>query len=92
MSAIIEKNLRAATDIAPFVKDLNLIRTWTGITTIAPDLLPILGEVPQTPGFYVAAGGNGFTYGPTYARLMSELILKGSTSFPIAPYAPGRFS
>ena len=89
---IIKKNLRAATDIAPFVKDLNLIRTWTGITTIAPDLLPILGEVPQTPGFYVAAGGNGFTYGPTYARLMSELILKGSTSFPIAPYTPGRFS
>ena len=89
---IIKKNLRAAADIAPFVKDLNLIRTWTGITTVAPDLLPILGEVPQTPGFYVAAGGNGFTYGPTYARLMSELILKGSTSFPIAPYAPGRFS
>ncbi len=88
----IRKNLRVAAEVVPFVKDLRLIRSWAGITTLAPDQLPILGQVSQTPGFYVAAGGSGFTYGPTYARLMSELILTGTTSFPIEPYAPNRFS
>jgi glycine/D-amino acid oxidase-like deaminating enzyme len=88
----IKENLRVATDVAPFLKELNLIRTWTGITALFPDQLPILGEVPQAPGFYVAVGGSGFTYGPTYARLMSELILTGSTGFPIKPYSPDRFS
>ena len=88
----IRSNLRVATDIAPFIKDLNLIRSWAGILAIAPDQLPVLGEIPQVPGFYVATGGNGFTNGPSYAHLISELILTGSTSFPLQPYAPNRFS
>jgi glycine/D-amino acid oxidase-like deaminating enzyme len=87
----IKENLRVAADIVPFIKDLHLIRTWSGITTLAPDQLPLLGEIPRSPGLYVAAGGSAFTYGPTYARLMSELILNGSTSFPITPYAADRF-
>jgi len=87
----VKENLRTAVSIVPFVRDLHLIRTWTGMTTLAPDQLPILGAVDQAPGFYIAAGGSAFTYGPTYARLMSELILTGSTSFPIAPYAANRF-
>ena len=87
----IKKNLRVATDVVPLVNDLNLIRSWTGITTIAPDELPILGELPGSPGFFMAVGGNGFTLGPTYAQLMSELILTGNSSFPLAPYGPERF-
>jgi glycine/D-amino acid oxidase-like deaminating enzyme len=35
-------------------------------------------------------GGSGFTYGPTYARLLSELILQGESSFPLDPYSPDR--
>lgn len=87
----IAKNLRVAADVVPFVKDLNLIRSWAGIIAIPPDHLPVLGEIPQVPGFYVATGSNGFTYGPTYAQLISELILQGSTSFPLAEYSPARF-
>jgi glycine/D-amino acid oxidase-like deaminating enzyme len=87
----IRQNLRVATDLVPLVNDLNLIRSWTGITTLTPDELPILGELPGSPGFYLAVGGNGFTLGPTYAQLMSELILTGNTSFPLAPFGPERF-
>lgn len=76
----------------PAIESLHLIRTWTGITGITPDQLPILGEISRSPGFYVATGGSGFTYGPSYARLMSELILTGDTSFPLSPYSPDRFS
>ncbi len=90
-SEAIKQNLRVAADVVPMVSKLNLIRSWTGITAITPDELPLLGEIPGSNGFYVAAGGNGFTLGPTYARLMSELMLTGKTSFSLEPYAPARF-
>jgi len=84
-------NLRTAADVVPMVKDLNLIRTWTGTTCITADQLPVLGEVAKAPGFFVAAGGSGFTYGPTYARLMSELMLTGQSSYSLDPFSPARF-
>ncbi len=84
-------NLRAAADVVPLVKSLRLLRSWTGTTAITADQLPVLGEVAEAPGFFVAAGGSGFTYGPTYARLMSERILTGTTSYPIEPFSPARF-
>lgn len=84
-------NLRTAADVVPLVKSLRLIRTWTGTTCITADQLPVLGEVSQAPGFFVAAGGSGFTYGPTYARLMSELMLTGQSSHSLEPFNPARF-
>jgi glycine/D-amino acid oxidase-like deaminating enzyme len=41
---------------------------------------------------FVAAGGSSFTLGPTYARLISELICTGSASLPLDLYRPGRFT
>lgn len=84
-------NLRAAADVVPLVKSLRLLRSWTGTTAITADQLPVLGEIAEAPGYFVAAGGSGFTYGPTYARLMSERILMGRTSYPIEPFSPARF-
>lgn len=85
-------NLRTAAEVVPMVRNLRLIRSWTGTTCITADQLPVLGEVAQAPGFFVAAGGSGFTYGPTYARLMSELMLTGNSSYPLEPFSPARFS
>jgi glycine/D-amino acid oxidase-like deaminating enzyme len=85
-------NLRIAGEIIPAVKSLALLRSWTGIVTETPDELPILGEVRSCPGYFVATGGAGFTLGPTFGRLMSELILTGRTSQSIAPYSPDRFA
>ena len=84
-------NLRAAAAVVPFVRSLRLLRSWTGTTAITADQLPVLGEIAEAPGYFVAAGGSGFTYGPTYARLMSERILTGKTSYPIEPFSPARF-
>lgn len=85
-------NLRTASDVIPQVQTLHLLRTWSGTTALTADQLPVLGEISKAPGFFIAAGGSGFTYGPTYGRLMSELILKGRTTFPIEPYSPARLN
>lgn len=85
-------NLGVASRLMPALRDRHLIRTWTGITGVTADQMPLLGEVPEAPGFFVAAGGAAFTHGPTYARLVSELILHGRASQDITLYSPSRFS
>lgn len=84
-------NLRAAVEVVPSIRTLRLLRTWTGTTVNTPDDLPVLGEVPQAPGFFVASGGAGFTFGPVYALLMSELIRGEKTSWPLQPFSSTRF-
>jgi glycine/D-amino acid oxidase-like deaminating enzyme len=85
-------NLTLAARLVPAIGNLHLLRSWTGITGITTDQMPLLGVVPEAPGFYVAAGGAAFTHGPTYARLVSELILDGRSSVSIDLYSPARFS
>lgn len=86
------ENLSLAARLVPAIGRLHLLRTWTGITGVTTDQMPLLGEVPEAPGFFVAAGGAAFTHGPTYARLISELILDGRPSTAIDLYSPARFS
>lgn len=88
----LRENLRTALEVAPAIEPLRILRSWTGTTGITPDQLPLIGAVSRVPGYYVAAGGSGFTYGPTYARLLAELITRGETSYPLAPYSPDRFA
>ncbi len=85
-------NLRTAASVVPMVRSLRLLRSWTGTTAITADQLPVLGEMSEAPGFFVAAGGTGYTYGPTYAQLMSQIILTGTSSYSLAPFSPARFS
>lgn len=86
------ENLALATQLVPALGRLHWLRSWTGITGVTADQMPLLGAVPEAPGFYVAAGGAAFTHGPTYARLISELILEGRASSSIDLYSPARFS
>lgn len=91
MQNVVE-NLTLAARLVPAIGRLHLLRTWTGITGVTSDQMPLLGEVPEAPGFYVAAGGAAFTHGPTYARLISEAIVLGRASLPTDLYSPARFS
>lgn len=83
-------NLLAARDVVPGVTRLNLIRSWTGVTAITSDQLPIVGPVPRMPGLWVAAGGSAFTLGLTFARLMADAMM-GAESDDLALLSPARF-
>lgn len=84
-------NLRAAVGTIPLIRNLALLRTWTGVTAISADQLPLVGEVGAAPGCYVAAGGSAFTLGPTFARLLASRM--GGRSEPLLqPVAPERFA
>jgi sarcosine oxidase subunit beta len=88
----IADNVALACDLIPALGRLHLLRCWQGTTGVTPDQMPLLGEVPEAPRFFVAAGEAAFTHGPTYARLISELMLSGRSSSAIDLYSPARFS
>jgi len=84
-------NAGTAVHVVPALAGLQLIRSWTGIASVSPDHLPVLGAVAALPGVFIAAGESSFTLGPTYARLVSELMCLGYTSLSLHLYRPDRF-
>jgi sarcosine oxidase subunit beta len=81
-------------DFFPVLKDVNVIRTWSGLIAQMSDGLPVLGYTEQVPGFVFATGfsGHGFGLAPVIGRLMGELIMDCQTSIPISDFCFGRFS
>jgi len=69
-------------------------RFWMGFRPSTPDSLPILGEIENRPGLFLAFGHGhfGMTGGPPSARMISQLINRQTTDINAAAYAPQRFS
>ena len=80
-----------AAHVVPSLRGQRVVRIWTGVVGVTPDQVPLLGELHGRPGLYVATGGAGFTLGPTLGRLLSELILTGRSSLPLADYDSVRY-
>jgi len=81
-------------DFFPILKDVNVIRTWSGLIAQMSDGIPVLGFTEEVPGFVFATGfsGHGFGLAPIIGRLIGELIMDCQTSLPISDFCFGRFS
>jgi D-amino-acid dehydrogenase len=66
---------------------------WAGLRPLAPDGLPVIGELPGQDGLYVATGHGmlGVTLSPATAALLAPLVLEGRLSPELEPFRPGRF-
>jgi glycine oxidase len=84
--------LEGVARFAPFVKYLRFRRAWAGLRPDTKDHKPVLGY-GKLPNLVFATGHfrNGILLTPMTAKLISELLLIGSTSFPIDAYSPARF-
>ena len=67
-------NLWQSVRILPFLADLKILRVWAGPLAATPDEMPVIGEVPGYPGFFVAGGTYSFTLAPLWARTLLALI------------------
>jgi sarcosine oxidase subunit beta len=80
-------------DYFPILKDLNVIRMWSGLIAQMSDGIPVLGLTEEVPGFVFATGfsGHGFGLAPVIGRLISELIMDCQPAIPISDFCYGRF-
>lgn len=98
--SFIEKILTRAAHRVPCFENLavNPKRAWAGLYEVTPDHHPILGEVPEVPGFFLANGfsGHGVMHAPATGKILSDLILTGKTDLidasllNLARFAQGR--
>ncbi len=80
-------------DFFPVLKNMNVIRMWSGLIAAMSDSIPVLGLTSEVPGFIFCTGfsGHGFGIGPVVGKLMSELILDCNPSIPIHDFCYERF-
>jgi glycine/D-amino acid oxidase-like deaminating enzyme len=75
----------------PVLGQIKVAEAWGGFIDATPDELPVISQVEQLPGFYLAAGfsGHGFGVGPGAGRLAADLVA-GDT--PTTDPQPFRYS
>lgn len=88
LHASVRGNMWIARHLIPAIGHLRLVRTWGGIMAIG-DGAPVLGEVPNIPGYFIAACV-GYTGGPYAARLLADTMAGRKPDFDISRYTPAR--
>jgi sarcosine oxidase subunit beta len=70
---------KTLTRYAPILKNVNVIRQWTGYYDVTPDARPILGDTEKLKGFIQCNGfsGHGFMLSPMVTKLLTEFIVDG---------------
>ncbi|MGB9976807.1 NAD(P)/FAD-dependent oxidoreductase [Thermovenabulum sp.] len=89
----IETMCKKAVRYLPYMKNIRIVRQWSGLYEMSPDAQPILGKADSVEGVYIATGysGHGFMFGPITGVLMAQYILGMPTSIPIDKLDLGRF-
>jgi sarcosine oxidase subunit beta len=82
-----------ALTLLPFMRDLRILRQWTGVCDMSPDYSPIMG-LTGVEGFYITTGWGtwGFKAIPAGGEQMAELTVTGKTPDLIAPFSLDRFA
>ena len=82
-------NLRLATYVVPALRKARIVRTWLGVEGNAPDVMPLVGDIPGAPDAYViGCVRGGYTIGPYMGTLLAQHILGHEPEMPL--FDPGR--
>lgn len=73
---VLDEAARNASEAYPFFANARIKGRWGGLIDVTPDALPVISEVAQIPGLYVATGlsGHGFGLGPGVGRMAADLV------------------
>ena len=69
---------RALVAAMPSLGAVKVLRQWAGCYDLTPDGNPLVGEVDELPGMYLACGfmGHGFMMAPVMGKLLAQHIVE----------------
>ena len=78
----------------PKIAHLPFEEAWAGMIDVTPDVVPVMDEIPEFPGLYLAAGfsGHGFGIGPGAGRVMANLVEGKPAQHDLERFRFSRFS
>ena len=82
-----------ALEMLPCLREVKVLRQWTGLCDMTPDYAPILGTVDGLDGFLLSCGWGtwGFKAAPIASKSMAQLVVSGEAPELIKPFALSRF-
>jgi sarcosine oxidase subunit beta len=85
---------RALVELMPILGHVKVVRQWAGPYDVSPDGDPIVGELPDVPGFHVVCGfrGHGFMMAPVVARHLAVHLSGGAAHEFLSAWTPARFA
>lgn len=78
----------------PDLKNVSIIRTYAGIRPWVIDHLPIVSDVAEIPGFYIASGheGDGISMAPITGKMITQIISGEEPEFDICRLSFSRYN
>ena len=92
-SQVMREIAKRAVTVFPFLKNVNVIRTFSGFRPFTPDNLPIISDVPSIAGLFIAAGheGDGIALAPITGKIMAEMVSGQSIDIDLQAFKIDRF-
>ena len=88
----VETNFAHTSEILPFLNEVSISRTWSGLMPFSLDGKPIIGIIPQLENVYVVTGlaSSGFGRGPMAGKLIADYLHTGHRPPVLAESDPAR--
>ncbi len=85
--------IQGAAKVYPCLKDMKIMRMFSGLRPYTPDGLPIVGKLGDLEGFIMACGheGDGIALSPITGSIVADLVCHGQAPFDISPLSSRRF-
>jgi sarcosine oxidase, subunit beta len=94
VGAHIAGSAAACTGILPLLRQLSLLRAWSGMEGESPDGIPMIGPAPDVPGLFHCCGftGHGFAISPEVGAVVGAWLATGTPPYEMAHFDPARFA
>lgn len=78
----------------PQLADIAFDEAWAGMMDVTPDVVPVMDQVADYPGLFLATGfsGHGFGIGPGAGRVMADMIMGRPPVHDLTRFRLSRFS
>jgi glycine/D-amino acid oxidase-like deaminating enzyme len=76
----------------PFLRDVNVVRTWAALRVMSPDGFPIYDQSREFPGAFVASCHSGVTLAAAHAERYAQHVLDGALPAELARFSGTRFN
>lgn len=89
------KNIRTRFDKRlPDLSGTPFLQSWSGMIDATPDLVPVIDQIDDYSGLFLASGfsGHGFGIGPGAGRVMADLVCGRSPGHDLNRFRFSRFS
>ena len=88
----VEANFAHSAEVLPFLNDVAISRTWSGLMPFSLDGKPIIGKIAQAENLYIVTGlaSSGFGRGPMAGKLIADYLHTGHRPHVLAESDPDR--